>query len=132
MEKDTTFGIISITQSQTGDTLTVILNQKVFELENVDVLPWTKQEFKYLFVKIEPPSNPTKWLEKRINLSKEELISLTPASFHNYKTSKERQQIKLISIKGWEQKDQLYEKIVKNITHYKNEELQAFFIYCLR
>lgn len=113
-----------------SDTLELFLSRKIFQLEEVQIIPWTKKTFKYEFVKLKPPTDTIEWLEKRINLSKEELIWLTPVSFHNYKTSKERQEIKLISIKKWEEKDKLYRNIIDNITHYKEEELQAFIIYC--
>ena len=112
------------------DTIDVFLSEKTYQLEEVEIKPWTKEEFKYQFVNKEPPPDTAKLMQLRFSVSKEELIWLTPVSFHNYKTSKERQEIKLTTIKKWETKDNLYKQIVKDLTHYQDDEYIAFLLFC--
>ena len=115
---------------QDKDTLEVYMVKKSYQLDEVEVMPWTKSEFKYQFVTKEPPTDTSEWLKMRFSVSKEELISLTPASFHNYKTSKERQIINLVKEKKWENKDLIYKQIVKKMTHYQDDEYVKFLEYC--
>lgn len=116
--------------AQNKDTVEIFLSKKSYQIEEVKIRPWTKKEFKYQFVTKEPPSDTSEWLRMKFAVPREELIWLTPVSFHNYKTSKERQIINLVKEKAWAEKDVLYKKIVKNMTHYESDEYIKFLEYC--
>lgn len=112
------------------DTLVLYLQEKKYQLEEVKVYPWTKKEFKHQFVHRKYKSDTMEWLTKRINLSKEELMWITPVSFHNYKTSKERQIVKLKEMKAFFIKEEAFRKIIFELTGYKDLELEDFIRFC--
>ena len=113
-----------------SDTIDIFLYKKTYELEEVEVLPWTKQEFKHQFIYREFPSDTLEWLKSRYLVSKEELIWLTPVSFHNYKTSKERQEIKLRKLKKWLEKDRVFRDAITEMCGYEGVELEGFIRFC--
>ena len=112
------------------DTLDIYLSKKLYQLDEVKVHPWTKEEFKHQFVSKKMPTDAIEWLRQKYAVSREELIWLTPVSFHNYKTSKERQISQLKTLKIWEKKDDLYKEIVKKMTNYEGEEYISFLEFC--
>ncbi len=117
--------------TQVTDTLDFYLRRKIFHIDEVEVFPWTKKEFKVQFVEMDTPLDSNEWLFNRINLSVEELKWLTPAGLTiNYKTRKERQQIKVKAFKRWAKKDKVFRDIVKNLTDYQGLELEVFIRYC--
>ena len=113
-----------------GDTIDILFYKKTYELEEVEVLPWSKSEFKHKFIHNTFPSDTLEWMKSRYSVSKEELIWLTPTSFHNYKTSKERQEIKLKKLMKWIEKDNVFRKIIVDICGYEKLELEDFIRYC--
>ena len=115
------------------DTLNLYLQEKIFELENVDVYPWSKEEFKYEFVYHKFKSDSIDGLKASIKVPVAELRALGPngiPAFKNFKTKKEKQEIKLIELKKWLKKDQSYRVIIKKITNYEDAELEAFIRFC--
>lgn len=113
-----------------NDTLDFFIKHKNFELKEVEVFPWTREEFRHDFVHKEIKKDSLDWLEMRINLSREELRWITPVSFHNYKTSKEKQEIRLRELKAWIAKDEIFRKSIVRMTNYKDLELEDFIRYC--
>lgn len=113
-----------------NDTLDFLIRKKNFELKEVEVYPWTREEFRHEFVHKDIKKDSLYWLEAKINLSREELRWITPVSFHNYKTSKEKQEIRLRALKAWIAKDEIFRKSIVRMTNYKDLELEDFIRYC--
>ncbi len=127
---------IQVNKSNT-DTLTFYLHKKSFELEEVDIYPWTKKEFKYQFTHQNFKPDSIDQILINIRVPKAELIAIHNNKgfiaipiFANYKTKKERQIIQLKQLKRWIIKEDLYRKYITNITGYKNAELNTFIRYC--
>jgi len=117
--------------SENTDTLDLFLIKKTYQLAEVEVFPWTKDEFKVQFIEMDTPVDSVEWLTDRINLSTKELKWLTPAGMTiKYKTSKERQEIKVKALKRWAEKDKIFRKIVKSLTDYEGLELEVFIRFC--
>jgi len=113
-----------------SDTLSFFISKKNFELKEVEVYPWTREEFRHKFVHMEIEKDSLDWLKSNINLSREELKWITPVSFHNYKTKKEKQEIKLRELKAWIAKDEIFRKSIVRMTNYKDLELEDFIRFC--
>ncbi len=117
--------------SENTDTLDFYLSKKTYHIDEVEVFPWTKEEFKVQFVEMDTPLDSNEWLTDRINLSTKELKWLTPAGMTiKYKTSKERQEIKLKALKRWAEKEKMFREIVKRLTDYQGLELEVFIRFC--
>jgi hypothetical protein len=116
-----------------SDTLTFILNQKVFELDNVDVYPWTRQEFRYKFVYDDIKPDSIDLIKSWIIAPPAEISNIGPIGFSifaNFKTSQEKQIIKLNELKHWLIKEEDYRKKIVKITGYEGIELNLFIKYC--
>ena len=116
-----------------SDTITFILSQKVFELKQVDVYPWTRDEFKHEFITHDVKKDSIDILKDWINLPASELTRLKYTGipiFSNFKTSKEKQIAKLEALKKWLIQEEKYRKLVVEITAYKGLELNLFITYC--
>jgi len=120
-----------------SDTITFFLVRKVYELEDIDVYPWTKREFKYKFVYTKFNTDSIDWLLKKILVPKSELLAIHNFKpfiaipiFSNFKTKKEKQIVRLEELKHWIKKSERYRKMVVKVTGYKELELNAFIKYC--
>jgi len=125
--------------SSNKDTLTYYIQRKAFELEVVNVYPWTKEEFKYKFVHNDFNTDSIDQLIAKITVPKAELLQvynnrnmgvIAIPIFANYKTSKEKQIIQLEKLKFWVKKENEYRKLITHITGYKADQLNAFIKYC--
>jgi len=128
---------IQVKQGESKDTLIFYLHKKTFKLDEVDVYPWSKDEFKYEFIHKQFKTDSIDLLLQKIRVPKSELLAIHNNKgfiaipiFANYKTKKERQIIQLEQLKRWTLKENAYRKLITNITGYQKAELNAFINYC--
>lgn len=133
-----------------SDTLNLFIQKKAFVLEEVEVYPWTKEEFKFKFINLEVNQDSIDYLRNKIIVPKEDLVAalkqaqtqkmrennpnmivgVSMPAFANYKTKKDKQIVELEALKKWVKKETEYRKLVQNITNYKDEELNRFIKFC--
>lgn len=119
------------------DTIQLKMIPKAYQIEEVDVYPWTKEEFKYEFVNHDFKKDSIDQLKDKITLSEEDIEAAQMGKgyiaipiFANYKTKKEKQIIALEELKKRVAKEEEYRKLIQRITGYKEAELNAFIIFC--
>ena len=120
-----------------SDTITFLLARKVYELEDIDVYPWTIKEFKHKFVYTNFDADSIDWLLKKILVPKSELLAIHNFKpfiaipvFSNFKTKKEKQIVRLEELKRWIKKEERYREMVAKVTGYRELELNKFIKYC--
>ncbi len=133
-----------------SDTILIPIYRKTYQLANVDVYPWTKEEFQYQFVHNKFEKDSIDKLKELISVPKEVLLAdleqektrqmrennpnmiagVSMSAFANYKTKKEKQIIQLEALKRWVKKEKAYRELITHITGYTGMELNAFIRFC--
>lgn len=137
--KITSIGYYTITKTVNLDSLiipiTIYMKQRVYEIMQVDIYPFTKEEFKHQFVYKDIPKDSITLIKDMLKTkynSIQVLRDLTPKRQIplNFKTSVEKQEILLAKIKDYTILKTKNLELMKRVTGLNEEDVYDFDRYC--